>query len=812
MKKVKFNFAVYILLLAANCLLATIAFSQNVGVGINISGAAADNSALLDVSSSSKGILIPRVALTGINDATTIVTPATSLMVYCTGTGGLSPAGYYFNSGTSGLPVWTMFLTGGSGSGWLLTGNASTIDGTNFLGTTDNIPFNIRVNNQKAGRISPDVTNGALSLGYQAGNSSSGNRNTFLGYQAGYTNTTGEYNTAVGYLAMTLNDIGVWNTAFGQQALRNNSSGQRNTALGMEALIYNTSGSYNTSVGTFSTYVNNTGSYNTALGYYALYGTSGLGFNTAVGFQAGQTITSGTYNTLLGYNADVSTNNFTNATAIGNGVTATASNQIAIGNGSVTGFKVGTGSLATSASAANMFYDNSTGLIYRSTASGGSGWSLTGNAGTVDGTNFIGTTDASGSHPLNFKVNNQKAGRITTESAFLGYFAGYNVTTAINNVFVGEAAGFNLQTGSDNTAVGYQALYHYGAGGPTAGSNGNTAIGKYAMFYPYSGDNNVALGYFAYSLPHSSGTENTYIGFNTDASSGNPSYATALGSRAQANANNSTAIGYQAYTNVANTLILGSVNGQNGSTSSVQVGIGTINPQGRLHISHDYDASGASSRPNHIYLDAPSNTNLKGYIGLNLNSAAGAHKQYLGIELVEEGNHWANVVLAEQGGNVGIGTPSPDNLLSVNGSADKPGGGSWGTFSDSRVKKEVSDFKDGLAIVKQINPVTFKYNGLGGYKDDGKQYVGIIAQDIQKIAPYMIEVKKKKLLETDSTSTDLLMYDGSAINYILINAIKEQQKMIDGLKLVNSQQSTVNSKLQAEIEKIKQQLGMEAKR
>ena len=36
---------------------------------------------------------------------------------------------------------------------WSLTGNSGTVDGTNFIGTTDNIPFNIRVNNQKAGSI-----------------------------------------------------------------------------------------------------------------------------------------------------------------------------------------------------------------------------------------------------------------------------------------------------------------------------------------------------------------------------------------------------------------------------------------------------------------------------------------------------------------------------------------------------------------------------------------------------------------------------------------------------------------------------------
>jgi hypothetical protein len=49
---------------------------------------------------------------------------------------------------------------------------------------------------------------------------------------------------------------------------------------------------------------------------------------------------------------------------------------------------------------------------------------------------------------------------------------------------------------------------------------------------------------------------------------------------------------------------------------------------------------------------------------------------------------YGGVLAINQSGinNVGIGTTTPDNLLTVNGSAGKPGGGSWGTFSDGRLK------------------------------------------------------------------------------------------------------------------------------
>jgi len=64
-------------------------------------------SAVLDVYSTSKGMLIPNIALTGTTDAATITTPAVSLLVYNTATVSDVTPGYYYNSGTTGLPVWT---------------------------------------------------------------------------------------------------------------------------------------------------------------------------------------------------------------------------------------------------------------------------------------------------------------------------------------------------------------------------------------------------------------------------------------------------------------------------------------------------------------------------------------------------------------------------------------------------------------------------------------------------------------------------------------------------------------------------------
>ncbi len=134
---------------------SVIAFTQN--VGISSTAITPDVSAGLEVRYTNKGVLIPRVALTSVSDAATIVTPVTSLLVYCTGTGGLSPAGYYYNSGTSAVPNWVRMATGTSlDDAWKLLGNAGTNSATNFLGTTDAQDLVLKTNNAERVRIQSD--------------------------------------------------------------------------------------------------------------------------------------------------------------------------------------------------------------------------------------------------------------------------------------------------------------------------------------------------------------------------------------------------------------------------------------------------------------------------------------------------------------------------------------------------------------------------------------------------------------------------------------------------------------------------------
>lgn len=77
-------------------------------VGINDDNSLPDSKAILDIKSSNKGVLLPRIALTGRNDNTTISSPTTSMIIYNTATAGtgnnsVAPGFYYYN-GTQWTP------------------------------------------------------------------------------------------------------------------------------------------------------------------------------------------------------------------------------------------------------------------------------------------------------------------------------------------------------------------------------------------------------------------------------------------------------------------------------------------------------------------------------------------------------------------------------------------------------------------------------------------------------------------------------------------------------------------------------------
>src|ERR1700741_3580209 len=85
------------------------------GVKIAAPAGTADPSATLELSATNKGLLFPRVDLVSLtNNTSPVNNPATGLVVYNTGNGGVSATGIYFWSGST----WVLLSSGGlSGSG-----------------------------------------------------------------------------------------------------------------------------------------------------------------------------------------------------------------------------------------------------------------------------------------------------------------------------------------------------------------------------------------------------------------------------------------------------------------------------------------------------------------------------------------------------------------------------------------------------------------------------------------------------------------------------------------------------------------------
>jgi len=291
---------------------------------------------------------------------------------------------------------------------WLALGNAGTIDGTHFLGTSDNVPLNFRTNNQKSGRIDPLLSNAFF--GYWAGrDNTTGSQNTALGTNALLNNTTGSSNVAIGVAALSSNITGTNNTALGHSvlfsntgsgntgagyyALNSNTTGSLNAAYGSYALINNTTGYYNTALGGEALRSNTNGFANTSVGYQAMYWNNG-NYNSGFGHGVLQNNSSGIQNTglgsLAGYNNNGSGNVFIGYAA---GYNSTASNQLYIANntGSIPlifgDFSFGTIGLGTTSPASKLhMVDGSAKLTIESINAGASLSSVdlkTPNAGTA---------------------------------------------------------------------------------------------------------------------------------------------------------------------------------------------------------------------------------------------------------------------------------------------------------------------------------------------------------------------------------------------------------------------------------------------
>lgn len=235
--------------------------------------------------------------------------------------------------------------------------------------------------------------------------------------------------------------------------------------------------------------------------------------------------------------------------------------------------------------------------------------------------------------------------------------------------------------------------------------------------------------------------------------------------------------------------------GNNGATEAMRiqnggnVGIGTASAQGKLAIGNytiinALDGGSASS-------DIGNNLRFDGANWRYLNTGAASLLQFTAgdtkVFTAPSGTGGNIATLTERmqitsSGNVGIGTTPSYQLQLSTDSAAKPSTNTWTIASDERLKTVLGDYEKGLDAICALRPVRYEYNGLGGMVADGKEHISIVAQEAQEVFPECIGTFQGKLHEDDEEETELLNYNGHAVTFALINAIKELKARIETLE------------------------------
>jgi len=512
----------HVILLVA-LFLSISSFSQ-VGIGTTMP----DNSAELDIVSTSKGILIPRMLS---DERTSIISPVNGLLVYQTdGTFGF----YYY-------------------------------DGASWIHITDTLSSIQKIDDLSDAKSDSDGSDNGSSvfLGLDAGlnDDSSDNKNVGVGYQALYSNTTGEGNVANGSLALYYNTTGNDNIANGYHAMYSNTTGHNNIGIGNGTLYNNTSSYNNTVVGDNAMYSNTTGTNNIANGFRALYSnTTGYqnlatGFralyanktgdnNIAIGYQSGRYVAdgttaneTGTYNIFLGHNTKANADGETNEIVIGKEVTGKGSNTVIIGDSSITDTYL-SGALHINDSYTLPNSDGTINQVLKTDGSGQLSWISVDTDASDDVTKLDDLSDA----------KSDSDGTNDGSSVFIGVNAGFNDDSSDNkNVGIGYQTLYSNTTGAGNIANGYQALLNNSTG------IYNVSVGYQSLLYNTTGRRNIGLGFMSLHV-NREGHHNIAFGDRALYSNYAGSKGIAIGGDAQRYANNTTtqydnfniAIGYEA--------------------------------------------------------------------------------------------------------------------------------------------------------------------------------------------------------------------------------------------------------------------------
>jgi len=428
-------------------------------------------------------------------------------------------------------------------------------------------------------------------------------------------------------------------------------------------------------------------------------------------------------------------------------------------------------------------------------AAAGYSSSTAGTSNYIAGVNAGNSIQAGGNY--NVTVGDEAGTALTTgdDNTFVGYAAGDATTTATDNVAVGHDAFTANSTGGDNVAVGANALM------TNTTADANTAVGYQALKDNTEGHSNVAVGKNALKV-NTTANNNTAVGFQSMLATTTGDTNSAFGKdalKACTTGTNNSAIGtrsLQALTTAANNIAVGDLAGAavttGNSNTFIGANAGDSTTDGTNNVAVGINALGGA--------DADHSNVAVGQLTLNTctgdsNTAVGDRA---GTDVTSGDN---NLFLGQDAGRSG----APGGSITSASNTIVLGDGSianahiqvdWTVASDERDKTDFTALDLGLDFVKELEPVTYKWDKRAKYGEDVSTIthdgthkedwldVGFKAQAVEaleKAAGYTIADKTNL---TTNLSEDGKQYGIQYSKFvpILVNALQELSEKNDALE------------------------------
>ena len=377
--------------------------------------------------------------------------------------------------------------------------------------------------------------------------------------------------------------------------------------------------------------------------------------------------------------------------------------------------------------------------------------------------------------------------------------------------------------GSDNSIFGRNAAFSNFSG------SFNSFFGTNASTQNTSGDNNSFFGYFV-APSNTTGSYNSFFGRLTGQGNISGSHNTLIGDHSNVELSNltyATAIGSDSVVSNSNSVVLGR------GLDTVRIP-GKLNLTGRLDVGGVIDVAEQINLSGNRVLATPIASNTFVGPGTGTNYASGGFNTYVGTSagfntttgtsnsFFGMGSGLANTTgtfntlvgrnadvtsgnlthataigaesIATQSNSIYLGRPGGEDAVRIPGAVAIDGTLVVGTLgsagstsvclnaanrvspcsSSLRYKTSVHSFSRGLDIVRRLRPITFDW------KDGGARDVGFGAEEVNEVEP---------LLTTRNDKGEIEGVKYAQITTVLVNAVKEQQAVIESQQRTNESQT-----------------------